>query len=160
MRNMTRDNISISLDCGDDGQTKYKSCENNGQTKYKSERIIGGKPKKVIVDKYDTITNRNPSKDELKELKIFPNENYKNYKKYRKYTDEELLNYLIQFYDKNGRIPIENDFNGNPKYPNYGTYINYLGSWDNAIEKAGLDKRKKIVPILYTDEELISYMTY
>lgn len=37
-------------------------------TNYKSIRIVDGKPNKVIVDKNGDIINRNPSKDDLKDL--------------------------------------------------------------------------------------------
>lgn len=36
-----------------------------------STRIIDGKLRKVIVDNIGTITNRNPTKEELKGLEIF-----------------------------------------------------------------------------------------
>lgn len=32
-------------------------------------------------------------------------------------TDDELLEYLKQFYEENGRTPVQKDFVNNPKYP-------------------------------------------
>ncbi len=69
------------------------------------------------------IINENPKKDELKGLQV---ESY--YRDRKLYTEEVMLNHLKQFYEENDRIPVENDFNSNPKYPSYGTYINYFGS--------------------------------
>lgn len=48
---------------------------NNGditENKFTSVRIIGGKPRKIIVDQTGKIVNRDPSKEELKGLNIFP----------------------------------------------------------------------------------------
>ena len=70
---------------------------------YKSFRIIDGRSKKVIVDKTGKIVNINPRKDELNNIKEEPNKNQRK----KKYTDEELLNYLREFEEKNGRIPVE-----------------------------------------------------
>lgn len=123
-------------------------------TTYKSNRIIDGKSRKVIVNDNGKIINRNPSKDELKNLKTFeiavP-------KQTKKYTDEQLLNYLRRFFEKKGRTPIEEEFVNNPEFPSFGTYQNRFGSWNCAIIKAGLDinfggnKGNK-----YKDEEMIS----
>jgi len=107
---------------------------------YKSYRIIDGKPRWVIVDETGNIVNRNPSKDELNDLK---EETY--VRKYnrkggsRKYTDKDLLNYLRQFENDEGRIPTATDFFNNPRYPNHGTYQKRFGSWSNALKLVGLD---------------------
>lgn len=57
----------------------------------------------------------------------------------KRYTDEELLEYIIQFYEKYGRIPIAKDFSNNSEYPNFSTYQTRFGSWLNALKLAGLD---------------------
>jgi len=110
-------------------------------TNYKSKRPIGGKsPIWVVVNETGKMINRNPSKDELKGLKGFPKENYKvNYHQPKKYTDEELLNYLTQFYKKYGRPPTEKDFTNNSEYPSYTTYVLRFGSWPKTLKIVGLD---------------------
>lgn len=70
-------------------------------------------------------------------------------------TDEELLNYLKQFYEENGRTPEQNEFSKDNKYPHYNTYFNRFGSWNKAIEIAGLDINYHAS---YTDEELLNYL--
>ena len=118
--------------------------------RYKSDRIIDGKRRTIIIED-GKIINRNPNKEELKILEEEP---------FRKsYTNSELLEYLKRFYEENGRVPIANDFNNTPKYPNFNRYINSFGSWNKAIEISGLlDKRKKRHPVLYTNDELLGYL--
>lgn len=102
---------------------------------YSSYRIIGKKPRLVIVDENGNIINKNPSKEELKGLEEEP---YKvNTKK--EYTDSELLNYLKIFYDKNKRIPTRRDFENNSKYPGCNTYVRHFGGWNDALKLLGLD---------------------
>ncbi len=114
---------------------------------YKDNRLIDGKPRWVITDEDGNITNRNPSKDELKGLKIV---------KYKKilYSDKELIDALKRFYGEKGRVPTENDLANNPDYPCPRIYSERIG-WNNAIISAGLhdkrDTKKK-----YTDEELLN----
>jgi hypothetical protein len=55
------------------------------------------------------------------------------------YTKEQLLWYLIQFYEKYGRPPGQNDFTNNSEYPSFMTYRNYFGSWSAALKLVGLD---------------------
>lgn len=55
------------------------------------------------------------------------------------YTDDELLNYMKEFYEENGRIPVKNDFVNNPGYPGFSTYQKHFGSWNNALKLVGLD---------------------
>lgn len=50
-----------------------------------------------------------------------------------------MLNYLKRFYDENGRIPIQRDFEYNPEYPSFMTYCNSFGSWNNALKLVGMD---------------------
>lgn len=55
-----------------------------------------------------------------------------------KYTNNELLEYLKQFYEDNGRIPTNN-----PEYPGRSIgrsiYCERFGSWSNALKLVGLD---------------------
>ncbi len=101
---------------------------------YKSLRIIDGKPRLVIVDENGNIINRYPNKKELNNLEF---EYYKHHSKIY-YDNEELLDYLRQFFEENGRIPVARDFENNPKYPTINTFIKRFGSWNNALKLAGL----------------------
>ena len=73
------------------------------------------------------------------------------------YTDEELLEYLILFYEENGRPPTERNFLNNPKYPSFKVYQARFRSWNKAIEMVGLLDEKKIV-VVYADDELLKYL--
>jgi hypothetical protein len=116
-------------------------------TKYKRYTIIDGKTKWVIVDENGNIINKNPSKEELKCLQ---NEYHE---KFNGYTDDQLLNYLKLFYEKYGEVPMKRDFDHHPDYPGSNVYHTRFGSWNNAIEMAGLNIRGK-----YTDNELFDIL--
>lgn len=60
------------------------------------------------------------------------------------YTDEELLNYLKEFYNKNGRPPTNVDFTNNSKYPNFNTYAYRFGSWNKALKLVEMDLDTRI----------------
>lgn len=121
--------------------------------KYKSYRIVDGKPRWVIVDDNGKISNNNPLKGELKDLEIEP----VNLKGGTICRDEDLLNCLKIFYEKNGRIPATRDFHNSHIYPSYNTYRDHFGSWNNALILANLGIREKNLKI-YTDEELLNYL--
>lgn len=55
------------------------------------------------------------------------------------YTTKQLLNYLIQFCQENGRVPTLEDFRNNPEYPSYGTYQYRFGNWQKALKLVGMD---------------------
>lgn len=114
------------------------------EDKYTSARLIDGKPKKVIVDKNENIINKNPSKEELKDIPYVEHRRYK-------CTDDELLEYLRKFYEENGRIPMKRDFINNSRYPCFTSYVNHFGSWNNAIEMAELEKENM-------NDELLEYL--
>lgn len=71
------------------------------------------------------------------------------------YTDEQLLQYLKDFYIENNRVPTTDDFR--KRKPNASTFFLRFGSWKNALKAAGLQKDKyKITG--YTDKELIDFL--
>ncbi len=112
-------------------------------TNYKSWRLIYRKPKLVIVDETGKIINRNPTKEELKDIQIEQCNKSRELKNYSpKYTNEELLEYLKQFYKENGRIPMHTDFANNPFYPHYDTYRTRFGSWNKSLDMVGLLKKR------------------
>ena len=72
----------------------------------------------------------------------------------RQYTNEQLLWYLIQFYEKYGRPPTEKDFTNNSEYPSYATYVNRFESWSNALKLVGLDAESMVKNgILLTNQQ-------
>lgn len=118
--------------------------------KYKSCRIIDGKSKLVIVDDNRNIINRNPNKEELKDLE------YEKYEKYIvQYTDEKLLEYLRLFNKENGRTPESREFDCIADYPSSRTYKKRFGSWNNAIKIAGLQITRFMN---ITNKELLEYL--
>lgn len=122
---------------------------------YMSIRPIDGKSRKVIVDETGKVANRNPSKDELKGLEKEPCTNMRGQKGILKYTNEELLNKLRQFENKEGRVPKEKDFENNHKYPCCNTYIKRFGNWNNSLKLAGIyiEKNEKN----YINDNMIKY---
>ncbi len=122
------------------------------ENKYASVRLIDGKPRKVIVDKNGDIINKNPSKEELENLKEEP------YKKYTKYDDREyLLKCLRQFYEETGKVPTQRDFIGDPRYSSFEVYRSRFGSWNNALKLSGL-YINRFADI--TNEELLEYLKW
>lgn len=106
--------------------------------RFTSVRWIDGKLKKVIVDICGDIINRNPIKEELKNLKRFLSVRY-----ILKLPEEEKKKYLSEFLryfdEKKGRPPTMEDFTNNPKYPNFNAYRNEFGSWNRAKIEAGFE---------------------
>lgn len=78
---------------------------------YKTKRIID-RLKWVVVDETGKVVNNDPSKEELKGLEKelrMPRDT----RKVIYYTTEQLLLYLIQFYEKYERPPTQEDFTNN-----------------------------------------------
>lgn len=60
------------------------------------------------------------------------------------YTDRQLLDFLIQFSQREKRTPARRDFIDNPEYPNYQIYRKRFGSWSNALKLVDLDVESMI----------------
>lgn len=118
------------------------------KNKYTSVRLIDGKPRKVIVDENGKIINRNPSKEELKSLEK------EQYTGHKKYTENQLLEFLRKFEIEKGRVPVERDFMNNHKYPSSWIYYDRFGTWNKALEMAGLDDNE----FLYKESELLNFL--
>lgn len=58
---------------------------------------------------------------------------------FTEFTDEELLGFLEQFYRETWKVPIIDHFDGNCKYPSFGTYKDRFGSWQKALSLVELD---------------------
>ena len=126
----------------------------NDMTKYKKHAPVGGKKPIWIIVENGNVINKNPTKEELRELDNEP-------PKTILYTDREYIKERIRhFYTENGRVPTCEDFNNNPKYPSRNTYQRVFGSWFNALKEVELyDKRKVRRENLYTNEELLNVLT-
>lgn len=90
---------------------------------YKSYRIIDGKLKWIVGDENENIVNRIPYKEELTELEKFPEKDGRSNSRL-KISNNELLGYLRQFEKEN--------------CPNGGIYFKRFGSWNNALNLAGI----------------------
>lgn len=90
-------------------------------------------PTWVVVED-GKIINKNPTKEELICLEEEP---YK-IQRPKKYTKRQILEYIIKFYEDNGRLPMRTDFMDNHKYPSPSMVQYHFGSWNNAIRDTGL----------------------
>ncbi len=69
------------------------------------------------------------------------------------YSDEHLLNTLRDLADELGHSPTVDEMLARPGLPAPQTYINRFGSWNAALEAAGLKTRRRTA--IYTDEQLL-----
>ena len=90
----------------------------------------------TFLHKFNSINNA------LKKAGLEANRNF--------YSDEELLNFIKNFYKKFNRVPEMREMKKNG-YPHYSIYFNRFKTWNRAIGLSGL-KPKKIV--LYTKDDL------
>lgn len=132
-------------------------------SKFRDYRQVDKDWKKVIIDICGNIIRKNPSKEELENLKPYPGSSWKCIENLPDDEKKEyLLEFLRYFYHKKGRVPTVGDFIY-PKYPDVRTYKKIFGSWNNAIREIGLQPNtggghnRKGVSI-YTDEELLRYL--
>ena len=58
------------------------------------------------------------------------------------YTNTELLELLRKRYSQTNKIPTQRDFNKLKNYPDSKTYYERFGSWNKALETAGLKPNK------------------
>jgi len=64
-----------------------------------------------------------------------------------KYTKKMLIGKIVNFYKKNGRIPLKREFNM------YGEYKKRFGSWNNAIKLAGFEPNQVIFSKKFTAKD-------
>lgn len=75
---------------------------------------------------------------------------------YRDYTDEELIELLKAKAERDGRVPTERSVNTDGSLPSSRFYSKRFGSWNAALEAAGLSTNRSYCE--YTDEELIELL--
>lgn len=68
------------------------------------------------------------------------------------WTKEKILECFRRFYEKKGKVPIVADFDSNHKCPNHSTVRKIFGSWNNAIEEAGLWNKR------YNDDNICEFI--
>ena len=54
-----------------------------------------------------------------------------------RYSKEELIEFVLQFIEKEGRVPKQRDFLHNKEYPSFRQYIDTFGSWSKALIEIG-----------------------
>jgi hypothetical protein len=69
------------------------------------------------------------------------------------YTREELLDAIERYVDEFGERPSATDISAAEGYPSSYTFRNRFGSWNDALQAAGLDPNQ---PGAYSDEELLA----
>ncbi len=107
-------------------------------TKYKKYVSIGGKNPIWVVAEDGKIINENPTKDELKDLEVEPHK----IKRRKRYTKKHILGLIVRFYEKNGRVPKDNDFRYSSELPDPSTIQIYFRNLNNAIRDAGLWEKR------------------
>ena len=70
----------------------------------------------------------------------------------KQYEDWQLLHWLKDFAEELGKTPTLQEIDNEPSMPPSDTYINYFGSYNNAVRKAGLKVNYK----QYTEKELLN----
>lgn len=64
----------------------------------------------------------------------------------KKFTDNELIDILVNYEKKHGKSPSATIFYQSDFYPSADTYKKRFGSWNKALEKAGLKTITKHMP--------------
>lgn len=123
-------------------------------SRFTSIRWIDGRKRNVIVDICGNIINKNPTKEELKGLKIELSRKELSKEENKEY----LLEFLRYFYKKEARVPMMGDFINNSRYPSGKIYQMIFGSWNNAIKEARLETNYPKKGQSYTDEGLLRYL--
>jgi len=71
-----------------------------------------------------------------------------------KYTDEYLLNELQRFHKEFGKAPTTKELAKVRGYPSVGMYYKRFTTWEEALNKAGLELRERCNVHHYTDDDL------
>jgi hypothetical protein len=90
----------------------------------------------------------------------------KNKNKFSNISKDEAIKYILLFYNKNNKVPVNRDFRVHKGYPSSYTICKLFGSWKNAIEKSGLlekvsgKHKNSMSKILKTKEELLEDLAH
>lgn len=61
---------------------------------------------------------------------------------YKKWTKDIIIEHIQEFHTINGRSPVDKDFYKHTTYPNPTTVKKYFGTWNKALEAAGVPVTK------------------
>ncbi len=92
---------------------------------------------KISIKPRTLSCGRNPNSIKNLELGKTPEAEKKSAESRRIYSKEKLIEKIKEFVQKEGRIPSKREFSKRPLYPDYTTYRDYFGTWNNAIRSAG-----------------------
>lgn len=98
---------------------------------------------KIPVKPRTLSCGRNPNSIKWLELGRTPEVERKSAEARRIYSKEKLIERIREFVEKEGRIPMKNEFCKDPSYPDHVTYRDYFCTWNNAIKAAGYDPNKQ-----------------
>jgi len=137
--------LNVAIDMAANGlSNKPHKCDCSKELVIKDiKRItkqIGKIPTRIEFDKYTKtigshlISNRYGWKNILEEIGLIRSAPVK-------YSEKILIDKLKEKNEELGRIPVRADFSGSP---NASTFFNRFGNWENALEKAGFDFKRKV----------------
>ena len=119
------------------------------QMKRDFEECSKKRPGSVVKEPYELNINTSRFKErQVDILQILENAGF-----YSR-SDEELIDLLRAKAESLGRTPTSREVDSDKSMPSAFTYQNKFGSWNKALEAAGLSSNKN----LYSDEELIDLL--
>lgn len=71
-------------------------------------------------------------------------------------SKKQLLDLLQSYYTEHNKTPSTREFNSNKEYPNAVTYKRHFGSWNNALELAGLPVKQRKPEVAYNKDYMLS----
>ena len=98
---------------------------------------------KIQVKPRTLSCGRNPNSIKNLELGKTPEAERKSAEARRIYTKEKLIQKIREFAERHGRPPTKNEFINDPFCPDYVTYRDYFGTWNNAIKAAGYEPNEQ-----------------
>jgi hypothetical protein len=98
---------------------------------------------KISIKPRNLTCGRNPNSLKWLELGRTPEVEKKSAESRRIYTPEKLIQKIREFVERHGRIPTKNEFVNDPSCPDYVTYRDYFGTWNNAIKAAGYEPNER-----------------
>ena len=98
---------------------------------------------KIPVKPRTLSCGRNPNSIKNLELGKTPEAERKSAEARRIYTKEKLIQKIREFAERHSRPPTKNEFINDPSCPDYVTYRDYFGTWNNAIKAAGYEPNER-----------------
>lgn len=98
---------------------------------------------KILIKPRILSCGRNPNSLKNLELGKTPEAEKKSAETRRIYTKEKLIQKIKEFVEQHGRVPTKSEFVHDPSYPDYVTYRDYFGTWNNAIKTSGYEPNER-----------------